>query len=170
MLQAVHIILDFLMAGCPTRIPSDIVERILQTLQENESQLRRKYSVQSFVSTSSYGASTIPSRFQIFNYQKNPCPKFGHVHNPTASDIVPTSENVSEENTVGKLEEDFAKKKSDDEESDCASIDVSDNSDWSDEEKERFDKIFGKISERAVESRKQKKSGRDSRRNVDSMF
>ena len=158
------------MSGCPTRIPSDIVEKILQTLQENEKEYRRKYSVQSFSSTSSFGSSTIPSRFQIFNCQKKAGPKLNKVFNNSGSNNITLPEYVSKENTIDKLDKDIDKHESDHEVSDCASIDISDNSDWSDEEKERFEKIFGKISERAVESRKQKKSGRDSRRNVNSIF
>ena len=52
--------------GCPNRRPSEIVEKILHTLVQNDRELRRKNSSQSWSTNSSFvtTAGAIPSRFR----------------------------------------------------------------------------------------------------------
>lgn len=54
----------------PCRRPSEIVEKILHTLKERERELRRKNSALSWTTTSSYGASAIPTRFRVMDPQR----------------------------------------------------------------------------------------------------
>ena len=58
------------LSGSSSRRPSEIVEKILHTLKERERELRRKNSALSWTTTSSYGASAIPSRFRLMDPQR----------------------------------------------------------------------------------------------------
>ena len=135
--------------GCPSRIPSDIVEKILNTLKESEKELRRKHSILSMTSSSSFGVSAIPSRFQLMN----PARKTVH----TIIGLTPSNPSVQPENRERKPENISEQSVMiDDEPSDCVSSDYSDDSDWSDEEREKLEKLFGEMSVRAVDSEEKK--------------
>ena len=58
------------LSGSSSRRPSEIVEKILHTLKERERELRRKNSALSWTTTSSFGASAIPSRFRLMDPQR----------------------------------------------------------------------------------------------------
>ena len=58
------------LSGSSSRRPSEIVEKILHTLKERERELRRKNSALSWTTTSSLGASAIPSRFRLIDPQR----------------------------------------------------------------------------------------------------
>eukprot|EP00090_Calanus_glacialis_P041296 TRINITY_DN7270_c0_g1_i1.p1 TRINITY_DN7270_c0_g1~~TRINITY_DN7270_c0_g1_i1.p1 ORF type:complete len:366 (-),score=96.86 TRINITY_DN7270_c0_g1_i1:249-1346(-) len=135
--------------GCPSRIPSDIVEKILNTLKESEKELRRKHSILSMTSSSSFGVSAIPSRFQLMN----PARKTVH----TIIGLTPSNPSVQPENRERKPENISEHSVIIDEEpSGCVSSDYSDDSDWSDEEREKLEKLFGEMSVRAVDSEEKK--------------
>ena len=141
--------------GCPSRIPSDIVEKILQTLKESEKELRRKQSVQSMTSSASFGGSAIPARFQIIcSSQKTSDTALENISNSNVSKgNLEKAKSMEDHENNDKEADDILDQanSSDGDISDCESVDVSDNSDWSDEEKENLEKIFGKMSKRAVE-------------------
>ena len=146
--------------GCPSRIPSDIVEKILNTLKESEKELRRKHSILSMTSSSSFGVSAIPSRFHLMNPvrktvntivdQVSKSTKVFNVLAPSNTLVKPENserkpENISELSVI-----------IDEEPSGCVSSDYSDDSDWSDEEREKLEKLFGEMSVRAVDSEEKK--------------
>ena len=55
--------------GSPNRRPSEIVEKILNTLVQNDKELRRRNSCQSWSTSSSFipGVGGIPSRFRVMD-------------------------------------------------------------------------------------------------------
>ena len=147
-------------SGCPSRIPSDIVEKILNTLKESEKELRRKHSILSMTSSSSFGVSAIPSRFHLMN----PVRKTVHTIVDQVSKSTKSFNGIAPSNPLVKPENSERKPENisehsvmiDDEHSDCVSSDYSDDSDWSDEEREKLEKLFGEMSVRGVGSEKKR--------------
>eukprot|EP00090_Calanus_glacialis_P041297 TRINITY_DN7270_c0_g1_i2.p1 TRINITY_DN7270_c0_g1~~TRINITY_DN7270_c0_g1_i2.p1 ORF type:complete len:377 (-),score=100.73 TRINITY_DN7270_c0_g1_i2:249-1379(-) len=146
--------------GCPSRIPSDIVEKILNTLKESEKELRRKHSILSMTSSSSFGVSAIPSRFHLMN----PVRKTVHTIVDQVSKSTKSFNGLAPSNPLVKPENSERKPENisehsviiDEEPSGCVSSDYSDDSDWSDEEREKLEKLFGEMSVRAVDSEEKK--------------
>ena len=146
--------------GCPSRIPSDIVEKILNTLKESEKEMRRKHSILSMASSSSFGFSAIPSRFHLMN----PAKKTVHTIVDQVSKSNKSFNGLESSTPLVKPENDEIKPENiseqsviiDEEPSGCVSSDYSDDSDWSDEEREKLEKIFGEMSVRAVDSEKKR--------------
>jgi hypothetical protein len=58
------------LSGSASRRPSEIVEKILHTLNEREKELRRKNLTQSWVTTLSFRGAAIPARFRIMDPQR----------------------------------------------------------------------------------------------------
>jgi hypothetical protein len=139
--------------GCPSKIPSDIVEKILNTLKESEKELRRKHSILSMTSSSSFGVSAIPSRFHLMN----PAKKTVHTIVDQVSKSTKSFNGLEPSTPLVKPENNDEQSVIIDEEpSGCVSSDYSDDSDWSDEEKEKLEKLFGEMSVRAVDSEKKR--------------
>merc|ERR1712203_927917 len=139
------------LSGSSSRRPSEIVEKILHTLKERERELRRKNSALSWTTTSSLGASAIPSRFRLIDPQR------------------PTFESIVEEEEV--LEEDLRKRLEHQDSQDSLVSNTSLDSDWSDEERAELERVFGAMSERGEEQakiRQLRRSLRRSRRKAES--
>jgi len=176
--------------GSSSRRPSEIVEKILHTLKEKEKELRRKNSTQSWISPSTLGGAAIPSRFRVMDPHRKTFESIVEQvsQSPTvktrpksfktvAKSLLNAEENASKELRVRKPLsghhetglEDISENtnNSDRELSDSFSSDMSDNSDWSDDERETLEKRFGAMSERTKECEKLRslrRSRRQSRR------
>ena len=161
--------------GSPSRRPSEIVEKILQTLMKTDRELRRKNSSQSWSTNSSFlpGVGGIPSRFRMMDPKRKTFQSIvEEVRRPRRA--LPANRRtfkgaaqsvLLEKEKEEMREEDQTEDQS--EELDPLSEEESEDSDWSDDEREELEKMFGLMSERGklVERRRRaRKSIRKSRR------
>ena len=166
--------------GSPNRRPSEIVEKILNTLVQNDKELRRRNSCQSWSTSSSFipGVGGIPSRFRVMDPRRKTFQSIvEEVRKPRKVPKVATPSKRSFKNVAqtvlldDKLDEDLEDDKSESySDTQVSDIENSDDSDWSDEEKEELEKMFGAMSTRAQRIdrvRRVRKSIRRSRRKAD---
>ena len=164
--------------GSPSRRPSEIVEKILQTLMKTDRELRRKNSLQS--QSWSTASSILPGvggritlRFRMMDPKRKTfqsiveevrrprraLPASRRTFRGAAQSVLQEKkEKVEEEEEEGEEEEGDDERESEIE---------SEDSDWSDEEREELERMFGAMSERGklVERRRRaRKSLRKSRR------
>ena len=166
--------------GSPNRRPSEIVEKILSTLVQNDRELRRKNSSQSWATSACLfpGVGGIPSRFRLMDPRrktfqsiveevrrprKSPLTIDGQKRSfKDAAETVISGENEFNEND--EISEDFS-----DDDAQVSDIEEID-SDWSDEERAELERMFGAMSARgksAENIRRARKSIRRSRRRPD---
>ena len=164
--------------GSPSRRPSEIVEKILQTLMKTDRELRRKNSSQSWSTTSSILPGVgggIPLRFRMMDPKRKTfqsiveevrrprraLPANRRTFRGAAQSVL--LEKKEKEKVEGQEEDDEDEEGDSERESEIESED----SDWSDEEREELERMFGAMSERGklVERRRRaRKSLRKSRR------
>ena len=168
--------------GSPSRRPSEIVEKILQTLMKTDRELRRRNSSQSWSTASSILPGVgggIPLRFRMMDPKRKTFQSIvEEVRRPRRA--LPANRRTFRGAAQSVLQEKKEKEKGEqveEEEEDAEEVEEGDDereseiesedSDWSDEEREELERMFGAMSERGklVERRRRaRKSMRKSRR------
>ena len=162
--------------GSPSRRPSEIVEKILQTLMKTDRELRRKNSSQSWSTTSSIMPGVgggIPLRFRMMDPKRKTFQSIvEEVRRPRRA--LPANRRTFKGAAQSVLQEKKEKEKlegaeeeEEEEEGERESEVESEDSDWSDEEREELERMFGAMSERGKlmeRRRRARKSMRKSRR------
>ena len=167
--------------GSPNRRPSEIVEKILNTLVQNDRELRRKNSSQSWSTSASFvpGAGGIPSRFRVMDPRRKTFQSIvEEVRRPRKSPLAidgqkrsfkDAAETVISGESEFNEEDEIADNFSEEDEAQVSDIEDND-SDWSDEERAELERMFGAMSARgksAENIRRARKSIRRSRRRPD---
>ena len=165
--------------GSPNRRPSEIGEKILNTLVQNDRELRRKNSSQSWSTSSSFvpGVGGIPARFRVMDPRRKTFQSIvEEVRRPRKSPLTINGQKKSFKDAAETVmsgeselneEDEMAENFSDDQVSD---LEEDDDSDWSDEERAELERMFGAMSARgqgAENIRRVRKSIRRSRRRPD---
>ena len=164
--------------GSPSRRPSEIVEKILQTLMKTDRELRRKNSAQSWSTTSSILPGLgggIPLRFRMMDPRRKTFQSVvEEVRRPRRA--LPANRRtfrgaaqsvLLEKKKKEKVEGEEEEEEGGDDVSESESEIESEDSDWSDEEREELERMFGAMSERGKQverKRRARKSMRKSRR------
>ena len=167
--------------GSPNRRPSEIVEKILNTLVQNDRELRRKNSSQSWSTSSSYvpGVGGIPSRFRLMDPRRKTFQSIvEEVRRPRKSPLTINGQKKSFKDAAETVisgdnefnEEDEMAEDLSDDGAQVSDLEDDDDSDWSDEERAELERMFGAMSARgksAENIRRARKSIRRSRRRPD---
>lgn len=167
--------------GSPNRRPSEIVEKILNTLVQNDRELRRKNSSQSWSTSSSYvpGVGGIPSRFRLMDPRRKTFQSIvEEVRRPRKSPLTINGQKKSFKDAAETVisgdkdfdEEDEMAEDFSDADAQVSDLEDDDDSDWSDEERAELERMFGAMSARgksAENIRRARKSIRRSRRRPD---